>query len=89
LVEVIPDKKIVWLVTESQLNFVKAKDEWTNTKIVFEIADKGGKTQIKFTHAGLVPGVECYNGCSSAWTQYIKGSLFKLLNEGKGTPEVK
>ena len=89
LVEVIPDKKVVWLVTDSKLNFVKDKHEWTNTKISFEIAEKDGKTQINFTHVGLVPGVECYNDCTNAWDQYIKGSLFKLLTNGKGTPELK
>jgi hypothetical protein len=80
---------VVWLVTDSNLNFVKDKHEWTNTKISFVIDEKGGKTHIHFTHIGLVPGIECYSGCSNAWGQYIKGSLFKLLMEGKGSPEKK
>jgi hypothetical protein len=89
LVEIIPDKKVEWLVTDSKLNFVEDKHEWTNTKISFEIAEKDDKTQIHFTHIGLVPGIECYDGCSNAWGQYIKGSLFKLLTDGKGAPELK
>jgi hypothetical protein len=89
LIEVIRDKKVVWLVTDSKLNFVKDKQEWTNTKICFEIVEMNGKTQIHFTHMGLHPEAECFNGCSNAWHQYIKGSLFKLLTEGKGTPERK
>ncbi|HZB15317.1 MAG TPA: SRPBCC domain-containing protein [Chryseolinea sp.] len=88
LVEVIPDKKVVWLVTDCNLNFVEDKKEWINTKITFEIFEKGDKTQIRFTHIGLDPGFECFNDCSNAWGQYVQ-SLSNLITSGKGNPTLK
>jgi hypothetical protein len=71
LIELIPDKRIVWLVVESNLNFLKNPGEWTGTRISFDILSKGNKRQVRFTHAGLVPSLESYDGCASAWTQYM------------------
>jgi hypothetical protein len=86
LVEVIPDKKIVWLVTDSKLTFVKDQTEWTGTKVVFEIAKKGKRTEIRLTHAGLATKLQCYDGCSGAWGQYLRNSLARLIEKGKGQP---
>lgn len=85
VVELIPNKKIVWLVTESQLNFIKDKSEWKGTTIVFEISEVNNKTQIHFTHIGLVPKVECYKDCSNGWSMLIQKSLLSFITTGKGT----
>lgn len=88
LVEVIPDKKVVWLITESQLNFIKNREEWTNTRIEFTITSENNSTRVQFTQIGLVPEIECYDACSNAWSQYMQ-SLYNLITKGKGKPEKK
>ncbi len=84
IVEMIPNRKVVWLVFESQINYAEDKKEWTNTKMIFEIFELGNKTQLRFTHQGLVPEVECFESCSNAWSQLIRQGLFSLITTGKG-----
>jgi hypothetical protein len=82
ITELIPGKKVVWLVVDSSLNFANDKTEWTGTKITFEVSKKGNQTEVRFTHVGLVPEFECFNGCSNAWGSYINGSLRNLISAG-------
>ena len=84
IVEMIPGKKVVWLVFESNINYAEDKREWTGTKMSFEISALGNKTQLRFTHLGLTPEIECFDSCSNSWSQLIRQGLFSLINTGKG-----
>ncbi|MGB4848993.1 MAG: SRPBCC domain-containing protein [Saprospiraceae bacterium] len=86
LIEIVPDKKLVYLVLDNQFNFIKDKTEWVNTKLIFDISKDDGKTKVQFTHEGLVPEYECYNVCNDAWSGYINKSLYNLISIGIGNP---
>ncbi|MDB5541416.1 MAG: ATPase [Devosia sp.] len=86
-VELVPGRKVVWHVVDGTLNFVKDKSEWQGTDLVFDIAEKDGKTEVRFTHRGLVPTVECFDACSSGWSGLITRSLRNLIESGGGTPD--
>jgi len=86
ITELVPGQKVVWQVLHNDFNFIKDKTEWNGTEVVFEIAKKGDKTEVRFTHLGLVPAYECYEVCSNAWGNYITGSLRNLIATGKGQP---
>ncbi|MES1223210.1 MAG: SRPBCC domain-containing protein [Bacteroidota bacterium] len=89
IAELVPYKKISWHVIDCYKHWLKDKKEWKDTVMTWEISAEKNATQISFTHVGLVPGIECYNGCEKAWNFYVKESLFKLLTEGKGVPDLK
>lgn len=86
--DVIPEKKIVWQVTNCNLPWQADKTEWKNTKVRWEISAKDGSTTVRMTHVGLVQETECYENCEKGWNFYVKESLHRLLTEGKGLPDV-
>jgi len=87
--EMVPDKKVVWLVVDNRFDLTEDKTEWKNTKVMFEISVHGNKTEIRFTHEGLTPAYECFDVCSNAWGSYVNGSLRSLIATGKGKPNPK
>jgi Activator of Hsp90 ATPase homolog 1-like protein len=89
ITEVIPGKKVVWRVLDNYFNFIEDQSEWKGTEISFEISRKGNKTEVRFTHLGLVPKYECFDVCSNAWGSYINGSLRSLITTGEGKPNLK
>jgi hypothetical protein len=86
---VIPNKKVVWLVTDSKLDFLEKKDEWTGTKDHFDISTKGNKTNSYLLTKVWIPEIECYNSCAPAWSQYLHNKLLPLITSGKGNTDKK
>jgi len=41
-------------------------------------------TEVRFTHRGLTPGLECYDQCSNAWSFLVGTSLRRLITTGQG-----
>lgn len=81
LVELIPYKKIIWEIIDSDLTFLKMPNEWTGTKINFDVSTECNQTKVTFTHNGLIQQFECYEGCSNAWLQYLKNLKNYLTRE--------
>ena len=82
--ELVPGRKVVWRVLDAKLSFTADPAEWAGTEIVFGIDRTAGRTVLTFEHAGLVPAVECFDQCSSAWGFFINGSLKRLVTTGEG-----
>lgn len=82
--ELVPGKRVVWLVTDCNMPWYTDKKEWANTKVIFDLAESNGVTTLNFTHEGLTPEVECYKDCKPGWTHWITTSLLSYFNTGKG-----
>jgi hypothetical protein len=90
VVELVNNYKVVWQVTDCYKHFLKNKKEWLGTKIYFDIVnDSNKKTKLTFTHVGLTNPLECYEICCDAWNGCLQGSLKKLIETGKGSPDKK
>jgi hypothetical protein len=86
ITELVPDRSVAWLVTQARLTFTEDEEEWTVTTVRFDVSATHAGTRVRFTHEGLVPGVECYDVCRVAWGEYITGSLRSLIETGAGRP---
>lgn len=86
VIEAVPGKRVVWKTIASKLSF-DDPEEWNGTEVRFEIAPKGKKTELRFTHVGLTPELACFDSCTRGWTYYVGDSLRALVITGKGKPD--
>ena len=88
IVEFVPGRRIVWRILESDLPHATPHDEWTGTRIAFDLGNARGGTEVRFTHVGLVPARDCYAACSNAWGMLVQGNLRNLITTGKDQPNL-
>ena len=76
VVELVPNKKVVWLVTES----IRKTDnfDWTGTKMIFELTPKGNHTLLEFTYDGIILEGE-YDRLVQICNVVIKEMLYKFI----------
>ncbi|MEP7091173.1 MAG: SRPBCC domain-containing protein [Nocardioidaceae bacterium] len=84
--ELVPGQRVAWHVLDNWMSFIDDQAEWTDTRIVFEIAPTADGSEIRFSHLGLVPAYECFEVCLDAWTFFLQDSLRGLLATGSGQP---
>src|SRR5579862_1463413 len=76
VVELVPNKKVVWLVTES----IRKTDnfDWTGTRMIFELTPRGGNTLLKFTYDGFILENE-YDRLAQMCDLVIKEMLYNFI----------
>ncbi len=78
--------RVVWQVVDARIDYVADLAEWVGTRIVFDLDPVSDGTRLTFVHDGLMPELECYDACSTAWASLVHGSLRRLVTEGVGEP---
>jgi hypothetical protein len=81
VIEFVPNKKVVWLATES----IRKTDnyDWTGTKFIFEFTPKSDNTLLKFTYDGIVFEDE-YDRLAQICDMTIKEIFYNFIVNGKG-----
>jgi uncharacterized protein YndB with AHSA1/START domain len=76
--ELVPGRRVAW-------SSIEGPPEWDGTRLLFDIAPIAGRTDLRFTHAGLPDGYTDYAGFAYLWGQYVR-SIKLLLETGTGEP---
>lgn len=80
VIELIPNKKVVWLVTES----LRKTDnfEWTGTKMIFQLTSAENNTLLEFTYDGVILENE-YDRLVQVCDMVIKEKLYNFITDNK------
>jgi hypothetical protein len=54
--------------------------EWNGTRLLFDLADQNGRTQLRFTHAGWSAETDYFISCNTTWGEL----MFRLKSAAEG-----
>lgn len=78
VLELDPARRVLWQV-------IDGPEEWTGTRIGFDLKQDGDYAIVLFRHEGWEEPVEFMHHCSTKWAIFLM-SLKSLLETGKGAP---
>ncbi len=67
-----PDRRAEWLCESGQ--------EWSGTRLVFDLEARKAATRIRFTHAGWAEASDYFVSCNTTWG----GLMFRLRAAAEG-----
>ncbi|WP_299691081.1 hypothetical protein [uncultured Tateyamaria sp.] len=83
------DGRFSWTCTAANMIIadVPDSDEWTGTRLIWEIRPSGTGSAITLTHKGLTPQIACFDVCRRGWEHFFESSLRNHLNGDAAQPE--
>ena len=54
--------------------------EWDGTRLLFDLAEQNGRTQLRFTHAGWAAETDYFTSCNTTWGEL----MFRLKAAAEG-----
>ena len=63
-----------------------SETEWLGSVAQWQIEARSTHTDVRFTHRGLSPDLDCYEVCEAGWNLFFADSLKAYLDTGVGKP---
>jgi uncharacterized protein YndB with AHSA1/START domain len=68
-----------------ELELILAEDDWTGTRIAFDLEERDGATQVSFAHLGWPESNEHFRVSSFCWAMYLR-LLKRFVEHGEVVP---
>ncbi|HVI45052.1 MAG TPA: SRPBCC domain-containing protein [Chitinophaga sp.] len=71
-------KRVAW-------DCINSIEEWTGTKVSFDLEERDGNTLLRFTHGDWKSATDLFASCNYDWAKFLR-SLKSFCETGEGEP---